>query len=85
MECIEKSVADVGGNEVIETGVDGVYVTMIEINNKSEKSSTLTSILPNSNMEISFSTSMNGLEKIDENHINDTLMKYRELLEMNCR
>jgi hypothetical protein len=58
---------------------------MIEINNKSEKSSTLTSILPNSNMEISFSTSMNGLEKIDENHINDTLMKYRELLEMNCR
>jgi hypothetical protein len=65
--------------------VDGVYVTMIEINNKSEKSSTLTSILPNSNMEISFSTSMNGLEKIDENHINDTLMKYRELLEMNCR
>lgn len=85
MDCIKKSVVDVGGNEVIEAGVDGVYVTMIELNNKSEKSSTLTSILPNSNIEISFSISMNKLDKNDENHINEILMKYRGLLEMNCR
>jgi hypothetical protein len=37
--------------------VDGVYMTLISVNNKYGRSATLTSILLNANMEISFSIS----------------------------